>query len=307
MQFFLWCFTLNIFKRVFYTIYQKYKKWINKLLCCSLHIYYYKNRWRQQEIISLKFSLSFRACDCLCMSWLAVISESSPPAAGRPRRRTALCREEGTESEQWAGSAGWTSAASPCAGCTGSATPPSSGTAGTDKTRRFSHWQQESISHGWVFPAPALTLGMRLSWLSLWRMCLRPNSTVLCTRCTLPRSSKHGRSGHGGNKRNRFPSRKVQRLQLQLQLCQSPAFLSIYWPYFFYHIIFLELQFHSLLFTEMFQELPHLCWSAPRRWRGPAGAQRASARTCHEQSQTRPRSNRHRLQEKETSDKLPVL
>lgn len=175
----------------------------------------------------LKFSPSLCACDCLCMSGLAVISESSP-AAGRPRRRTALCREEGTESEQWAGSADWTSAASPCAGCTGSATPPSSGTAGTEKTRIFSHWQQESSSHG----CPALTLGIRLSWLSLWRMCLRPNSTVLCTRCTLPRSSKHGRSGHGGNKRNRFTSRKVQRLQLQLQLCQSPAFLSIYWPYF---------------------------------------------------------------------------
>lgn len=44
MEFFLGCFTLNIFKHVFYTIYQKYKKWINKLLCCSLHIYYYKNR-----------------------------------------------------------------------------------------------------------------------------------------------------------------------------------------------------------------------------------------------------------------------
>lgn len=175
----------------------------------------------------LKFSLSVCACDCLCMSWLAVISESSP-AAARPRRRTALCREEGTESEQWAGSADWTSAASPCAGCTGSATPPSSGTAGTEKTRIFSHRQQEKYFSRSSISCPALTLGIRLSWLSLWRMCLRPNSTVLCTRCTLPRSSKHGRSGHGGNKRNRFTSRKVLRLQLHLQL--RPAFLSIYWP-----------------------------------------------------------------------------
>lgn len=37
---FLGCFTLNKFKCMFYTIYQKYKKWINKLdlLCCSLHV-----------------------------------------------------------------------------------------------------------------------------------------------------------------------------------------------------------------------------------------------------------------------------
>lgn len=102
----------------------------------------------------LKFLLSLCACDCLCMLRLAVISESSP-AAGPPRRRTAPCRVEGTESEQWADSADWTSAASPCAGCTGSATLPSSGTA-AGKMRMFSlplPLAAGKYFHGWVFPA----------------------------------------------------------------------------------------------------------------------------------------------------------
>lgn len=60
----------------------------------------------------------------------SVIShQSSPLAAVQPQRWTAPCRGEGTVSEQWGGSADWTSAASPCADCTVNATLPSSGTA----------------------------------------------------------------------------------------------------------------------------------------------------------------------------------
>lgn len=73
-------------------------------------------------------------CVCLlmCPSSCWVISERFR-AAARPRRRTAPCTAAGTESEPWAGSADWTSAASPCAGCTASAALPSSGTAAERK------------------------------------------------------------------------------------------------------------------------------------------------------------------------------
>lgn len=52
------------------------------------------------------------------------------------------------------------------------------------------------------------TLCIRFSWLSLCRMCVRPNSTLLCTPWTLPLSSRHGRSAQKDRKNKAFIFKK---------------------------------------------------------------------------------------------------
>lgn len=90
--------------------------------------------------------------DILCLYVCARVIRERSPAADQPRRRTAPCRVEGTASEQWAGTADWTSAASPCAGWTANATPPSSGTA-AGKTCTLRTAAAAGKGFQWVFPA----------------------------------------------------------------------------------------------------------------------------------------------------------
>lgn len=59
------------------------------------------------------------------------------------------------------------------------------------------------LKRKYLLYAETCTLCIRLSWLSRCRMCVSPNSTLLCTRWTLPLSSRHGRSAQKDKKKKR--------------------------------------------------------------------------------------------------------
>lgn len=159
----------------------------------------------------------------------------------------------------------------------------------------------------YLFYTETCTLCIRLSWLSRWRICRSPNSTLLCTRWTLPLSSKHGRSAQTGEK-NPKPNIKILQVRVSVQkldiqsknrgwtrvrsilqqmvakkklsdTCKNlrkACTLKLPWWLFSINLIdwFKLMLFFGLNRYPNREVRPsYLCWSAPEHWRERSDAQ----------------------------------